>query len=273
MTSLEPILAHVPAFLVVLARFTGLFIFSPVLASAMIPRRVKIILTLSLAFCVYPTIDHAAFGPIPLSITALGPIMAMELALGAAMGIMMLTPLWAVQLAGTLMGQQMGLALAPLYNPATDIDSDSVGQLLFILALAIFIVLGGIEALFAGLAGSFMLLGPGQLRVDDTLVTTLAGLVGSAFHLAMRVSMPVLAIVLVETVAVGFITKTIPALNFMSVGFPLRMMLGILIMAASMAGIHAAIHADTRATIDLVQDWVQSLGPASAAKPEGASGG
>ncbi len=271
MIALEPILSHVPAFLVVLARFTGLFIFAPVLASSMIPRRVKIALTLTMAMCVYPTLNHAAFGPIPLSLSALGPMMAMELTLGAALGVMMLTPLWAVQLAGTFMGQQMGLSLAPILNPATDIESDSLGQLLFILALAVFVVLGGVEALWACAAESFTLVGPGQLRVDRTLVITLAGLVEAGFHLAMRVSMPVMAIVLVETVAVGFITKTIPALNFMSVGFPIRMLLGIVVTAASMTGIHAAIHADTGATIAIVQDWVRSLGsdPPAAAEVRG----
>lgn len=259
MPNLEPIFPHIPGFLTVLARLTGLFLFSPVLASAMIPKRVKALLALGLALSVYPTVDHAAFQDIPPTLFALAPLMAMELLIGVAVGILMLTPLWGVQLAGVIMGQQMGLSLAPIFNPATDIESDSLGQLLFVLALAVFVTFGGVDAMWDCIVRSFALVGPGAFRADDTLIETLVAMLAAGFHLAMRVSMPVMAIIFVETIAIGFITKSLPTLNFMSVGFPMRILMGVLILASAMAGIHGAIQADAGATIDIVSGWIDSL--------------
>lgn len=272
MPNIEPILAHVPGFLVVLARLTGLFVFSPIIASAMIPRRVKVLLAFGLALSVYPTVDHAAFAGIEPSIMALLPVMAMEILVGVAVGVLMLTPLWGVQLAGMFMGQQMGLSLAPIFNPATDIEGDSLGQLLFVLALSVFIVLGGVEAMWDCIVSSYTLVGPGGFRADKALLETFTGLLSAGFHLAMRISMPVMAIVLVETVAVGFITKSLPTLNFMSVGFPIRMVLGLAALTAAMAGVHAAVKGDVRATIGIVEEWVDSLGAPSTAVGEAAHG-
>jgi flagellar biosynthetic protein FliR len=260
--SLEPILPHVPGFLVVLARLTGLFVFSPIIASAMIPKRIKALLALGLALSVYPTIDQSAFANLEPNLFALAPLMAMELLIGVAVGVLMLTPLWGVQLAGTFMGQQMGLSLAPIFNPATDIESDSLGQLLFVMALSVFIMMGGVEAMWDCVVRSYALVGPGAFRADQRLLETFVGLLSAGFHLAMRVSMPVMAIVLVETVAVGFITKSLPTLNFMSVGFPIRIVLGLLALTAGLAGIHTAVRGDVRATIDIIGEWVDELGPA-----------
>lgn len=269
MPDLQSILSLVPAFAVVLARLTGLFLFSPLLSSTMMPRRFKAMLVLVLAFCVFPIVGADRWDPIPLEFTVLGPMIAMELLIGVAIGIIMLTPLWGVQLAGTFMGQQMGLSLAPIYNPATDIEGDTLGQLLFLMALSLFIVLGGVEAMWDGVVRSFALVAPGAFRADDTLLRTLAAMLASGFHLAMRVSMPVMAIVLVETVAVGFITKTLPTLNIMSFGFPVRILLGFAVLAAAMAGVHGAIAADTSGTMEALQGWIDTLGPEAA--PESAS--
>lgn len=270
MPNIEPILAHIPGFLVVLARLTGLFVFSPIIASLMIPRRVKALLSLGLALSVYPTVDHAMFAGLEPSLFALAPLMAMELLVGVAVGVLMLTPLWGVQLAGTMMGQQMGLSLAPIFNPATDIEGDSLGQLLFVLALSVFIGMGGVEALWDCVVSSYALVGPGAFRADAGLLETFTGLMSAGFHLAMRVSMPVMAIVLVETVAVGFITKSLPTLNFMSVGFPIRIVLGLVALTAALAGVHTAVKGDVRATIGIVGDWAQSL---TGAQPRQAEGG
>lgn len=260
MPGLESILTHVPGFALVLARLTGLFLFSPILASASVPRRVKTLLALALAMTVYPTIDHAFFAGATLRLFDLAPMLAMELLIGASIGVLMLTPLWGVQLAGTLMGQQMGLSLAPIYNPAADIEGDSLGQLLFMMALAVFISAGGVELMWDGVVHSFAAVPAGGFRADGALLHTVAGLLDSGFHLALRVSMPVMAIVLVESVAVGFVSKTLPTLNLMSFGFPLRIMLGMAALTAALAGISGALGDEVRATLGIVSGWATSLG-------------
>jgi len=256
---IQSILPHVPAFGLVLARLTGLFVFSPILGSVSVPRRFKALLTLVLALAVYPTIDHSKTVGVSMGLFSLGPMLITEALIGATIGVLMLTPMWAVQLAGTLMGQQMGLSLAPVFNPATDFESDELGQLLFMMALAVFVAAGGIESLWEGLVRSFATVAPGSFRVDHTLLETATGLVSSGFHLGMRVAMPVMAIVLVESIAVGFISKSLPQLNPMSFGFPVRILLGLVTLTASLAGVMVALGYDVRSTIQIVSDWVSGV--------------
>jgi flagellar biosynthesis protein FliR len=72
----------------------------------------------------------------------------------------------------------------------------------------------------------------------------------AAFDLGLRVAMPLLAIVCLETVVTGFLTKSVPALNIMSVGFPLRIILGLFVIVASLAAIDEALVDGTAGAIE-----------------------
>jgi flagellar biosynthesis protein FliR len=98
-------------------------------------------------------------------------------------------------------------------------------------------------------------IGPERLPVQE-----LAGLLTAGLHLAFRLSMPVLLIIMLENVVLGFITKTVPQLNIMSFGFPVRILLGLVVLIASMGFIGGVIRADVSDTIDRLHGWVDSLG-------------
>ena len=256
MITIEPILQHIAPFSVVLTRLAGLFMFSPVLSSAQIPRQVKALLVLGMALVVYPTLDPGIFAGVGrLQLLSLAPMLATELLIGVVVGIIALTPLWAVQLAGVLMGQQMGLSLAQVYNPAADIEGDSIGQVLFLLALAIFLSLGGIEAMFDSVVHSFAAIPPGGFRPTAGVANLIATLCDSGLQLAMRVSMPVMAIVMVESVSVGFVSKSLPSLNIMSFGFPVRILLGISVLVCGLAGVKQAMNVDIERACAAIGDF------------------
>jgi flagellar biosynthetic protein FliR len=257
--AIESILPHLPAFAVVLSRLSGLFLFSPLLSSPAIPFQIKAVLLLAMTICVYPTVDHSAMLDVPFELKTLAPVMASELLIGAIIGLLAALPLHALQLSGLLVGQQIGLGMAQLMNPAMDIEGDSLGQMLFMLGLALFIGMGGIELLFGGLVHTFAAVPTGGFGIADAPLDTLVAMLGSGFDLALRLAMPVLAIIFVENAVMGFVMKTMPTLNIMSFGFPIRIILGGITLILCIGAMSGAAIDDLDATMESIESWVGML--------------
>lgn len=274
----DALIPHLPAFALVLSRLTGLFVFAPLLSSAMLPRQIKALLAFALATAVYPAIDHAATIPAGLDIFGLLPLMAGELAIGLSIGVLAAIPLMTAQLAGLISSQQMGMGLAAVYNPSIDIEGDVIGQILFFVALASYLAAGGLEVVYGTLLGTFRNVPIGAFALSQTPVDVLVGVVHSGFDAALRIAMPVLLILTLETVGAGLIMKTVPSLNIMNIGFPIRILLGMLMVIASLAITIEILMGDVDEDLTQISEWAESLHPAAHVAPKpvpggGASGG
>ena len=264
MPNLEPLVPHLPAFLVVLSRIAGLVMFTPLLSSLAIPVQVKAAVVMAFTAAVYPTIDTAHLVGLPLTLGDLFPLIVFEAAVGMTVGVLAAIPLLSVQLGGMIMGLQMGLGFAQLVDPSTDVEGESLGQLLNIIAMVIFVSVGGLEIVFMSVVATFDTLPAGGFGPEIMPLDLLVGLISSGFDMAMRVAMPVLTIIFIETVAVGFLMKTVPSLNIMSFGFPIRIAVGVLGVTASIYLISAVIAGEIKIGLDIVQQWVMEVEPGKA---------
>jgi len=199
----QAILNHIPALLLVIFRIGGLMVFSPVLGSSIIPVRIKVLLSFMIGLAVYATLgaSSVAHAPLSLDLLTLAPLIAMEVLIGVALGYCASLPLFGLQTGGIIMGQQMGLSFAHLINPATEEETDPIGQLLFFMALGVFILIGGLEWMLGSILASFQHIPLGGMRADVSLVGLACGLLDASFELALRVAAPLLAIVTLETIA------------------------------------------------------------------------
>jgi len=231
--ALEPILPHVPVFLLVFFRLTGIFIFGPVFGSSVLPMRVKVLLALVLAFCVYPIIPPQV--PIALGWGTMVTAVATELLIGLVIGYGASLPLIAMQVGGLMMGHQLGLGLAQVFNPEFNEQTEVLSQFLFLMALAAFLLLNGHHAMLMALVNSFADVPLGGYLPDGGLVFTITGMLSAMFELGLRVAAPLLCLVFMETIAMGFVARTVPQLNILSLGFPLRIILGLFLLVGLVA--------------------------------------
>ncbi len=259
MPGLADILQYLPPFVAVLARVGGLFLFTPLISSSLLPAQLRAMLVVMLAVAVYPVADVSHLVGARLDLLEIAPLMATETLIGMSIGLLASMPLMLVQVAGVIMGQQMGLSLGQTFNPALDIESESIGQLLFFMAIGTFIMLGGVEIVFSSLMISFTLVPAGGFTMAEAPLDMLTGLLGSGLDLALRVSMPVLAIIFVETLAMGVLMKTVPGLNIMAFGFPIRILVGFVGLIASIGVIGVALENEIVFALDQTQQWVWSL--------------
>ncbi len=252
---LEPILSHLPAWVLVLFRLTGVFLFAPMFGSVLVPRQFKVFLALGLSFCVYPllltpgTPAAASLGAVidgGLSFWSLMPVVAAELAIGLVIGYGATLPLAGMQMGGQMIAQQLGLGLAEVINPGQE-QSGVLSEMFYLVALVFFLLLNGHHVILRTLVESFNAVPLGAFRIDQSVMDLVLGMLASMFHLAIRVAAPLLCLVFLETVAMGFIARTVPQMNILSVGFAVRILLGVglLVLAAPVL-------------IDVMRDFLQS---------------
>jgi len=249
---LTPILNHAPAWLLVLFRLTGIFVLAPMFGSEAIPRQVRVFLALGLSFCVYPmlltpgsssavnvgfTVDHG----VPL-----WPVLGMvgvELLIGFAVGFAASLPMIGMQVGGQVIDQQMGLGFAGVVNPEFGEEAGIIARLMFLMSLTIFIILGGHRAMLATLIGSFDKVPLGGFDDLAGLATMMVGLLDVTFDMAFRIAAPLLCVMFLVQISLGFIMRTVPQVNVLSVGFIIRILLGAVFMSA-FVGIAAGVFVD-----------------------------
>jgi flagellar biosynthetic protein FliR len=254
------LLDHIAPALLVIFRIGGIMIYAPVLGSSIVPGRVKVLLAFVLGAAIYPSLaahHHTAFG-LQVDLWILAPLMALELMIGLIIGFIASLPMTGVQMGGVIIGQQMGLGFAQLFNPAIDDEADVVGQLLFFMALATFILVGGLEAIMLTLLHSFERIPAGGVAMDQHVIALATGALGSALELGLRVAAPLLCIIFLETVALGFLSKTVPQLNVLSLGFPLRILVGLTVLAIGVTVLNDVVIDEMDAVIGSINEWVST---------------
>lgn len=262
---METLLTQLVPLTLVAFRLSGLFVFAPMLTGVAIPMKVKALLCFIMAVALFGLVRPTMPATLPGDAFSLGVIACTEVIIGAVIGLLALIPVVAVQLGGVVMGQQMGLSLATVFDPSTESETEVVSEMLLHGAMAIFILLGGLEVMFLAVAKSFTAVPVGGFVWSTHAASALSmttGMLGSGMELALRVCAPVLGIILVETLASGFVMKTMPQMNIMSIGFGLKVLLGLGALILAMHAINDAMTGHISESGRLLFAWPQALGGA-----------
>ena len=235
----EPMLDHLPAWLLVLFRISGIFFIAPMFGSQTIPAQYRAFLAIAISACVYPMLLTPGRQALPnvLPIVAngmffwtMGAAVAMEMLIGILIGFGSSLPLYGMQVGGRVIDQQMGLGIAGVYNAEVGEEVGVISEFFFMLSLMMFIILGGHRVVLTTIVGSFNHIPLGTFMVNGNVIDLMLGLCAAMFELGLRVAAPLLCLFFMLTVSMGFIARTVPQLNILSIGFTLRIVCGALIV-------------------------------------------
>lgn len=248
-------------FMLVLTRITGIFVFTPLISSESIPRRYKALLAVTLAAAVFPMAKQAT---LPISTTldlpTLGIILFSELLVGVVIGLIASMPIIAVQMGGFLMGYQMGLGLAQTFNPEMEGSDGVVNQLMFTLGISVYLTAGGLELILVALLSTFENVPTGSFSSQDIPLDLIVGMINSGIDLAIRLAAPVMGVIMLSLIAMGFVMKTMPQINILSVGFAAKILSGLSILMVALGAINIVIHDEILASLEMLIIWAQSIG-------------
>lgn len=265
---LTPILPYVPVWLMILFRLTGIFVLAPVLGSSTVPRIVKVFLALGLSFAVWPMLwmDSEASANLAAAVSgmdlwSLGLLVGLELLIGYVIGYAASLPMVGMQLGGHMIDQQMGLAMAEQYNPEIDGQAGVTGQLFFMFALALFVGAGGLNVMLHTLAQTFRHIPLGGFASFEQVAHMVVGLITIMFELGLRIAAPLLCLTFLVSVGMGFLMRTVPQFNILSVGFAIRILSSLLVMMMLVGAMAGAYGDMTNQTLRVLMDFFNSEPP------------
>ncbi|MCO6437977.1 MAG: flagellar biosynthetic protein FliR [Phycisphaerae bacterium] len=223
--SLFDILLGLPTYALVLFRISGLVLTAPVFGSPMMPIRVRAALVITLAAMIFPLVSSQAPPVVSLGSVVAGAVS--EVIIGMAIGLSLTIMITAADVCGRMVAQQAGIALGQSVDPTFNEESTAVEQLYTIVLIFVFLLSGGHRAMMRALLDTFGVIPLLTYHPSETLMLLLVEVLGAAFVVGVRLAAPVLIALMLTELAMGFLTRTMPQLNILSVGFTVRVMVTI----------------------------------------------
>ena len=238
-TELTPLYPLVVPFLLVLFRLLGVFAFVPFFSNSAIPGNVKVLLGLAITVCVWNVVPGVRGAALHSAQTLPGLVAAIagEMTVGLLIGLLLAVIFGGIQMGAHMVAQQMGLALATIYDPAFEDQSTVIEQVAFWIALVAFLTMGGHREVLNAVVYSYQRvpLGGGGLSPEVMLNTTIGSL-DASFHAATRVAMPALVAFFIATLTAGLMARSMPQMNLMTVGIAVHLMVGFVMVAVGLTG-------------------------------------
>lgn len=216
--------AWLAAFMFPLMRILALVATAPVFNNVALPRRVRLGLGVALAAALVPVLP-----PLPSISPGSGiglAVLAQQILIGTALGFVMRIVFSAIDVAGELIGLQMGLSFAVFYDPQSNAQSAAVAQFLGLLATLVFLALNGHLMLLSLLAQSFTLMPVSATPFAAFGFEMLVRWGATLFAAGVLLCLPIVAALLITNIALGVITRAAPQLNIFAVGFPVTTVVG-----------------------------------------------
>ncbi|MEO0411782.1 MAG: flagellar biosynthetic protein FliR [Pseudomonadota bacterium] len=215
-------------FVLVLARVGAVVAIAPAIGESAIPGNIRALLALVLSVVIYPTAaQQFALGDI--SLFALIALVVKEVAIGLFIGIIGRIALSALNIAGTVIAFQSGLAAAQSFDPSQGTQGALIARFLTLLGVTMIFATGLHHLLIQAIAKSFILFPPDKplMMADAAQLVILQ--VASAFALGMQIAAPFLAYGMLFNIGLGIIARLMPQLPIFFVAMPANIAVGFIL--------------------------------------------
>lgn len=219
--------ATLAALLLATARTAGFVLLAPPFNSKTIPATVKGALSVCLALVVFHRVE-AQLGTLSTGYLVLTALT--EVVVGAALGFVVQLFFAAIQLAGDVLDVTGGFSLQPAYDPLSMSTASTIGRLQNLLATALLFTSGGHLLLVRGLWTSYEGLPLGAVLPGDQVGPAVVHAMSTMFLAALQIAGPLVAVLLLADVALGLVSRASPQMNIFSMGFPVKIMLTLVML-------------------------------------------
>ncbi|HUW66300.1 MAG TPA: flagellar biosynthetic protein FliR [Spirochaetia bacterium] len=221
--------AVVITFILVLIRVTTFVVSAPFFSMPMIPGRVKLGLALALTVAVFPSVAGVSTN-VPGGIWGYVLAAFSEAGVGLGLGFSATLVFSAITLAGQYMDLQIGFAAASLLNPSSGLNVTLLAQYLYFLAMVIYLNMDGHLVLIADLARSYQLVPLSAAGFGLGATQQMIRIFAEMFVLAIQIAAPLVTVLLVAELVLGFLGRTAPQMNVFMLSFPLNIAVGLLVL-------------------------------------------
>jgi flagellar biosynthetic protein FliR len=233
MTTFNISLPQLQVFFFIFLRVGAIIMTVPVFDSKNIPVFFKAGLAFAISIILFPILklDNTPFTTeaIPFGIGIVGEIM-----MGIIIGLSVRLIFAGVQLAGQVAGFQMGFAIANIMDPVESSQVPVIAALKNLVAMLTFLAVNAHHWFLRSLVDSFQLMPPFGFHFTDSLMEQLMRLGGNMFIIAIKIGAPIMAVMLLTSVAFGLIARTVPQMHIFIVAIPVKILIGLLFLGFSL---------------------------------------
>jgi flagellar biosynthetic protein FliR len=226
--SLLPALAA--AFMLVFARIGAMVMLLPGLGESNIPMRIKLSAALLLTLIMLP-LHRAAYHVDMTSMAGLLVLMLHEIIIGIVLGATARVTLSALQVAGSIIAQQMGLGFVSTVDPTQGQQGLLIGNFLTLLGITMLFATDSHHLVIAALDDSYKVFSPGEIMSSGDVASLATTAFTAAFRIGLQLSAPFLVFGLVFNIGLGVLARLMPQMQVYFVGVPLSILAGFLILA------------------------------------------
>nr|WP_317331055.1 fused FliR family export protein/FlhB family type III secretion system protein [uncultured Romboutsia sp.] len=202
------------------------------------PRVFKVMFSIFISFILSP------FIPLDVNVNSLSQIIIyalMETLTGLTFGFITNMCFNSLKTAGSLIDQQLGLSMSSIYDPNTNTQSTLVENILYWVGIVIFFSMNGHYYLIEGIQNSFNLVKIGQPVLNGNFDYIINVFI-QCFIIGFKIAVPMILSLIVAELLIGFISKSVPQLNVMVIGMPLKLLIGIIFLIIALPFILNKIH-------------------------------
>ena len=215
-------------FMFPLARILALLATAPVFNNAGLSMQIRLVVGLAISLALAPALP---------ALPAISPgswegivVLAQQILIGTVMGYTLRLVFSAVDVAGELIGLQMGLGFASFYDPQTASQTPVVSEFLGLLATLLFLALNGHLLTLSVLAESFTLLPITSTPFAAKGFVAVLSWAATLFSAGLLLALPLIAALLITNLALGVLSRIAPQLNIFAVGFPVTIVAGFVVL-------------------------------------------
>lgn len=217
---------YVQNFILILIRVTSFIVICPGFSYRGLSNIFKVGLSLALSVLIHNSIPHV---PMPDNMLYLIFLGFEEALLGLAMGYITRLVFAVIEIAGQLIDFQVGFSMASVYDPAMGIQASNYGRIYYWLSICLFFILDLHHRIIWSMINSFKAIPIGDFFLSGLGVEGIVVLFARSFELAINLAAPMIIVILVTDVVLGTISKTVPQINVLILGLPLKTMVSFLV--------------------------------------------
>lgn len=215
-------------FVFMLTRVGMMFMVMPLIGTKLIPVRVRLIFVLTIVFLMIPLVDYELNFDV-VSIDTLLTLFS-EALIGITIGTVLQIIFHVFLLLGEMVAMQSGLGFAVLNDPSSESSVPMISQMYLMIIMLLLLSMNGHLMIINMVLDSFKLIPISLFGFAAIQFDTVANLGAWMFYNAFKIALPAVTALLMVNISFGILTKAAPQLNIFTIGFPLTMMLGIVVL-------------------------------------------
>jgi len=217
------------AFLLTFARVGTMVMLLPGVGEMSVPSRVRLTMALVLTAILLPAHQKAYV----VDLKAIGPVLVVlfqELVVGAVLGLTARLAISALQVAGSVVAQQLGLGFVTAVDPTQNQQGLLVGNFLTVLGVTLIFATDLHHLVIAGLNDSYSIFRPGEMPIVGDVAQHITHVIATSFRIGIQLSAPFLVFGLLFNLGLGVLSRLMPQMQVFFIGLPLSILLGFLLL-------------------------------------------